>query len=190
VRTDWLARSTPGYSDASQDGFGCIDPVGAHQLLHACRGRDPRRLGQHHSGLGRDTTGAARVLFLTGEAENLSVPPSTSRRHFDCGRAVDRGPMTRISCAAHGRRSSHSRARRLLSSSSIRCRQDNGVIYAEQHESGGRFARPRGALPSMRQLPRRCGTSSSSTTTAAINTPVSDGLQSSSFQRTAAHPRH
>jgi predicted ATPase/class 3 adenylate cyclase len=75
VRTDWLAREHPWLlrRDLKTDSAG-IDPVGAHQLLHALSGaRTPDGLANIILGSVADTTGAGRVLFLTGEAENLSV---------------------------------------------------------------------------------------------------------------------
>ena len=75
VRTDWLAREHPWLlrRDLTTDS-AAIDPVGAHQLLHALSGaRTPDGLANIVLGTVADTTGAGRVLFLTGDAENLSV---------------------------------------------------------------------------------------------------------------------
>ncbi len=75
VRRDWLAREHPWLlrRDLKTDSVG-IDPVGAHQLLHALSGaRTPDSLANIILGSVADTTGAGRVLFLTGEPENLSV---------------------------------------------------------------------------------------------------------------------
>ncbi|MCV7408911.1 cyclase [Mycobacterium florentinum] len=74
VRTDWLAREHPWLLRRDLTGSAGIDPVGAHQLLHALSGaRTPDSLANIILGSVADTTGAGRVLFLTGEPENLSV---------------------------------------------------------------------------------------------------------------------
>ena len=97
VRTDWLAREHPWLlrRDLSRPGSAGIDPVGAHQLLRALSGApNPDGLANIILGSVADTTGAGRVLLLTGEAENLSVRAIQDHgAHFDCGRAVDRGGL-------------------------------------------------------------------------------------------------
>jgi predicted ATPase/class 3 adenylate cyclase len=95
VRTDWLAREHPWLlrHDLKTDSAG-IDPVGAHQLLHALSGaRTPDGLANIILGSVADTTGAGRVLFLTGEPENLSVRAIND--HGDIS-IVD-GPWTEVS---------------------------------------------------------------------------------------------
>ena len=76
VRTDRLAREHPWLlsRDLVQAGSAGIDPVGAHQLLRALSGaRTPDGLANIMLGAVADTTGAGRVLLLTGEAEHLMV---------------------------------------------------------------------------------------------------------------------
>lgn len=75
VRTDWLVREHPWLlrRNLTTDSAG-IDPVGAHQLLHALSGaRTPDGLANIVLGTVADTTGAGRVLFFSGDAETLSV---------------------------------------------------------------------------------------------------------------------
>lgn len=94
VRTDWLARENPWLlrRDLTTDSAG-IDPVGAHQLLHALSGaQTPDGLANIVLGTVADTTGAGRVLFLTGDAENLSVRAIND--HGDIS-VVD-GPWTKV----------------------------------------------------------------------------------------------
>ncbi|MDT5358649.1 MAG: hypothetical protein QOC69_411, partial [Mycobacterium sp.] len=96
VRTDWLAREHPWLlrRDLVQRGSAGIDPVGAHQLLHALSGaRTPDGLANIILGSVADTTGAGRVLLLTGEAENLSVQAILDRGKVS---SVD-GPSTEVS---------------------------------------------------------------------------------------------
>ncbi|ORV81872.1 cyclase [Mycobacterium interjectum] len=95
VRTDWLAREHPWLlrRDLTKGSAG-IDPVGAHQLLRALSGaRTSDALANIILGSAADTTGAGRVLFLTGDAENLAV-----RAVHDHGQIslVD-GPWTEVS---------------------------------------------------------------------------------------------
>ena len=81
-------RSRPG-------GLGGIDPVGAHHVLRALSAaRTPDGLANIVLGTVADTTGAGRVLLLTGEAEQL-IGPSRPRGRQDHDRrwAVDRGAV-------------------------------------------------------------------------------------------------
>ncbi len=75
VRTDWLAREHPWLLRRDlKTGSAGIDPVGAHQLLRALSGAPtPDGLANIILGSVADTTGAGRVLLVTGEAENMSV---------------------------------------------------------------------------------------------------------------------
>ncbi|OBB98498.1 cyclase [Mycobacterium sp. 852002-40037_SCH5390672] len=148
VRTDRLAREHPWLlrRDLTTGSTG-IDPVGAHQLLRALSGA-PNQEGLANIILGSvaDTTGAGRVLLLTGEAENLSV-----RAIQDHGRiSIVEGPWTEV---AYDR----DIVRRVLDGGSpvivaaehqapsilaapIRVHNRTiGVIYAEQDESGRHF---------------------------------------------------
>ncbi|BDB43442.1 hypothetical protein Mkiyose1088_22530 [Mycobacterium kiyosense] len=162
VRTDWLAREHPWLlrRDLKTDAAG-IDPVGAHQLLHALSGaRTPDGLANIILGSVADTTGARRVLFLTGAAENLSV--RAIHEHGDIS-IVD-GPWTEVPYDADivrramgtgspmivaaepaqpggrspGRGQQHPGPSVLVVPITL---QDKiiGVIYAEQDESGGSF---------------------------------------------------
>ena len=148
VRTDWLAREHPWLlrRDLTTGSAG-IDPVGAHQLLRALSGA-PNQGGVANIILGSvaDTTGAGRVLLLTGEAENLSVRAIQDHGHI----SIVEGPWTEV---AYDR----DIVRRVLDGDTpvivaadhkvpsilaapIRV-QDRiiGVIYAEQEESGRNF---------------------------------------------------
>lgn len=148
VRTDWLAREHPWLlrRDLKKDSAG-IDPVGAHQLLRALSGA-PNQEGLANIILGSvaDTTGAGRVLLLTGEAENLSVRAIQDHGHISI---VD-GPWTEVDY-------DEKIVRRVLEAGSpvvaaagnnvpsilaVPIRVQNktiGVIYAEQDQSGRNF---------------------------------------------------
>ena len=94
VRTDWLAREHPWLlrRDLATGSAG-IDPVGAHQLLRALSGA-PNQDGLANIILGSvaDTTGAGRVLLITGDPdESVGAGHQRSRPHLDRRRAVDRG---------------------------------------------------------------------------------------------------
>ena len=96
VRTDWLAREHPWLlrRDLVQTGSAGIDPVVAHQLLRALSGaRTPDGLANIILGSVADTTGADRVLFLTGEAEN----PSVRAIHDHGDISIVDGPWTEVS---------------------------------------------------------------------------------------------
>ncbi len=124
-----------------QTGSAGIDPVGAHQLLRALSGaRTPDSLASIILGSVADTTGAGRVLLLTGEAENLAV--QAIQDHGDIS-TVD-GPWTEV---AYDRNI----VRRVVDSGSplivaatlavpIRLQDKTiGVVYAEQAEPGRHF---------------------------------------------------
>ncbi|PND57986.1 cyclase [Mycobacterium sp. ENV421] len=150
VRADRLAREHPWLLRRDLSGSGGIDPVGAHQLLHSLSSaRTADTLANIVLGSVADTTGADRVLFLTGGPEHLEVravndrgaismvdgpwtevayDPTIVRRVIDEGSpvivAVDRAATT-LSVLA----------------SPIRL-HDNiiGVVYAEKGESAGVFS--------------------------------------------------
>jgi predicted ATPase/class 3 adenylate cyclase len=147
VRADWLAREHPWLlrRDLVQTGSAGIDPVGAHQFLRALSGaRSADGLANIILGSVADTTGAGRVLFITGAPENLSV--LAIHDHGDVS-IVD-GPWTAVSYDAET-------VRRVMDSGSavnvatatqsalvvpIRVQDKTiGVIYAEQDERGRRF---------------------------------------------------
>jgi predicted ATPase/class 3 adenylate cyclase len=153
VRTDWLAREHPWLlrRDLTTGSAG-IDPVGAHQLLRALSGAPtPDGLANIILGSVADTTGAGRVLFLTGEAENLSVRAVDD--HGDIS-IVD-GPWTEVSYDRNIVRrvvdggspvivgADHQAAqtsRPSILAVPIRVHDKTiGVIYAEQDESGKNF---------------------------------------------------
>jgi predicted ATPase/class 3 adenylate cyclase len=151
VRTDWLAREHPWLlrRDLVQTGSSGIDPVGAHQLLHALSGaRTAEGLANIILGSVADTTSAGRVLLLTGDAENLSVQavqehgkvssvdgPSTEVPYDrkTVRRVVDNRVPIVVAAGSHAATPS-------VLAVPIRL-QDNiiGVVYAEQREPGSRF---------------------------------------------------
>ncbi|BBY77685.1 hypothetical protein MPRF_45840 [Mycolicibacterium parafortuitum] len=76
VRTDWLAKEHPwlGGHDLVRPETAGVDPVGAHQLLRALSGAHTEYdLANIVLQSVADTTGADRVLLLTGSADDLSV---------------------------------------------------------------------------------------------------------------------
>ncbi|GAB4593915.1 hypothetical protein MOKP4_02330 [Mycobacterium avium subsp. hominissuis] len=94
VRADWLAREHPWLLRRDlRTGSAGIDPLGAHQLVHALSGaRTPDALANIILGSVADTTGAGRVLFITGEADNQSV-----RAIHDHGEVlIVEGPWTEV----------------------------------------------------------------------------------------------
>ena len=147
VRTDWLAREHPWLlrRDLAQPGSAGVDPVGAHQLLRALSGaRSADGLANIILGSVADTTGAGRVLFITGAAENLSV--RAIHDHGDVS-IVD-GPWTAVSYDAETvRRVMDSGAAVNVATATqsalavpIRVQDKTiGVIYAEQDDPGTRF---------------------------------------------------
>lgn len=150
VRTDWLAREHPWLvrRDLVRTGSAGIDPVGAHQLLHALSAaRTLDDLANILLGSVADTTGAARVLLLTGDAENLSVQAVHEQGKTS---SVD-GPSTEVPYdRATVRRVMDSGATLVVADSQAAVPsllaapiflQDNiiGVVYAEQREPGRHF---------------------------------------------------
>lgn len=148
VRTDWLARQHPWLLRRDlRTGSTGIDPVGAHQLLRALSGA-PNQEGLANIILGSvaDTTGADRVLLLTGDAENLSV-----RAMQDHGRisiiegpwtevAYDRGVVRRVLDGGSPVTVAGENQAPSILAAPIRVHDSTiGVIYAEQDESGGSF---------------------------------------------------
>ncbi len=148
VRMDWLAREHPWLlrRDLKTDSAG-VDPVAAHQLLRALSGA-PNQDGAANIILGSvaDTTGAGRVLLLTGESENLAVRAIQDHGHISI---VD-GPWTEVAydrdivrrvmdggapviVAADDRAPSMLVAPIKVQNNII------GVIYAEQDESARNF---------------------------------------------------
>ncbi|HEX5395981.1 MAG TPA: adenylate/guanylate cyclase domain-containing protein, partial [Candidatus Limnocylindria bacterium] len=150
VRTDWLAREHSWLlrRDLKTASAG-IDPVGAHQLLHALSGaRTPDALGNIILGSVADTTGAGRVLFLTGDAENPTVRAVND--HGDISivdgpwtevpydrnvvrRVIDSGFTVTVGADRQAGTSSILVVPIRLHDTTI------GVIYAQQDESGSSF---------------------------------------------------
>jgi predicted ATPase/class 3 adenylate cyclase len=146
VRTDWLAREHPWLLRRDlKTGSAGIDPVGAHQLLRALSGaRSPDTLAAIILGSVADTTGAARVLLITGDADNLSVLAVHERGQT----ATVDGPWTEVSYDGDI-------VRRVMDDGSpviveaatpsvlvvpIRVQDRTiGAIYAEQDQAGRRF---------------------------------------------------
>lgn len=154
VRADRLAREHPWLlsRDLVRAGTAGIDPVGAHQLVRALSGaRTPDSLANIILGSVADSTGASRVLFVSGDPENLSV-----RAVHDRGETtiVD-GPWTEVSYDRNiVREVMDSGSPLLVSGDSVThpatapsklavpiTLQDRtiGVIYAEQSELGRYF---------------------------------------------------
>jgi predicted ATPase/class 3 adenylate cyclase len=149
VRTGRLARAHPWLlsRDLVQAGSAGINPVGAHDLVRALpAARTPEGLAKILLGTVADTTGAARVLLLTGEGEHLTV--RAVREGGDT--TTVEGPWTEVSYdPSIVRRVADSGRPVIVAANSIPARlavpirvQDNtiGVVYAEHHESGRAFA--------------------------------------------------
>jgi predicted ATPase/class 3 adenylate cyclase len=95
VRTDRLARDYPWLlsRDLIQSGSAGIDPVSAHQLMRSLSGaRTADGLANIILGSVADSTGAGRVLFLAGDAEN----PSVRAVHDKSGTKIVEGPWTEV----------------------------------------------------------------------------------------------
>jgi predicted ATPase/class 3 adenylate cyclase len=76
VRSDRLEHTHPWllHRDLVQPGSATVDPVGIHRLIQALPAAATLdRLAEVLLGTVADTTGAARVLLLTGEGEHLVV---------------------------------------------------------------------------------------------------------------------
>jgi predicted ATPase/class 3 adenylate cyclase len=153
VCTDRLAGEHPWLlrRDLTTGSAG-IDPVGAHQLLRALSGAPtPDGLANIILGSVADTTGAGRVLLLTGEAENLSV--RAIHDHGDIS-IVD-GPWTEVAYDRNVVRRVMEGGSPVLVAADAQTAQTSrpsilavpirvhdktiGVIYAEQDESGRNF---------------------------------------------------
>ncbi|MEE6139448.1 AAA family ATPase [Mycobacterium sp. 050128] len=150
VRTDWLAREHPWLlrRDLKTDSAG-IDPVGAHQLLHALSGaRTPDVLANIVLGSVADTTGAGRVLFVIGDAENPTVRAIND--HGDIS-IVD-GPWIEVDYDRNLVRRVMDAGTPVIAAADHRAAtpstlvvpitlQDRviGVIYAERDQAGGNF---------------------------------------------------
>jgi len=95
VRANWLAREHPWLLRRDlRTGADGIDPVGAHQLLQSLSGvRTADGLANIILGSVADTTGAGRVLFLSGDAENLAVRAINDHGHI----SIVEGPWTEAS---------------------------------------------------------------------------------------------
>jgi predicted ATPase/class 3 adenylate cyclase len=146
--TDRLAREHPWLlrRDLATGSTG-IDPVGAHQLLRALSGA-PNQDGLANIILGSvaDTTGAGRVLLITGDPENLSVRAINDHGHI----SIVEGPWTEVFYDRDVVRrvmdgdspivvaADHQAPSVLAAPISV---QDKtiGVIYAEQDTSGRNF---------------------------------------------------
>jgi class 3 adenylate cyclase len=152
VRADRLAREHSWLLRRDlKPGAAGIDPVGAHQLLHALSSaRTPDALANIILGSVADTTGAARVLFITGEADNLSVraihdhgdisivdgPWTEVRYDRDIVRRVIDGASPVIVAGDRGA------ATPAILAAPIRLHDNTiGVIYAERDPSGSAFGR-------------------------------------------------
>ena len=204
VRTDWLAREHPWLlrRDLTTGSAG-IDPVGAHQLLRALSGA-PNQDGVANIILGSvaDTTGAGRVLLLTGEAENLSVRAIQDHGHISI---VD-GPWTEV---AYDR----DIVRRVMDGGSpvIVAADHQGAVHTRRSDQGARqdnwrdLRRAGRVRQKLRRRPRAGGRlpvrpgcrapvelPARGTTTGGRRAPtVPDGRAVEiRAQRTAAHPRH
>jgi class 3 adenylate cyclase len=147
ARADWLAREHSFLLNRDLVGAGSagIDPVGAHQLLRTLSGaRSPESLASIVLGSVADTTGAARVLLITGEAENLSV-----RAVHESGEtATVDGPWTEVSYDRDVVRRVMDGGSPVIAAAAtpsvlvvpIRVQDRTiGVIYAEHDEPGRKF---------------------------------------------------
>nr|WP_200828338.1 AAA family ATPase [Mycobacterium sp. 3519A] len=147
TRADWLAREHPFL--ASRDLVGVdsagVDPVGAHHLLRALSAaRSPDSLATIIVGSAADTTGAARVLLFTGDADNLSVRAVRERG----GTAIVEGPWTEVPYDADiVRRATDSGSPVIVAAATsavlaapIRVQARTiGMIYAEHNQPGRKF---------------------------------------------------
>lgn len=149
VRTDWLASEHPWLlrRDLVQKGSTAIDPISAHQLLRALSGA-PTRDGLANIILGSvaDTTGAGRVLLLTGDADSLSV-----QAIHDHGRvSVVEGPWTEVPYDRNVAQRVMDGGSPVIAVAGLPAKsvlavpitvhgKTIGVIYAEQSESGRNF---------------------------------------------------
>lgn len=167
VRAEWLAREHAWLlrRDLTAREAG-IDPVGAHQLLHSMSGaRTPEGLANIILGSVADTTGAERVLFLSGEGEQLSLRAINERGTISTvdgpwmevaydaelvRRVVDSGapiiataePGRRVERASSGRetRAVQPSAGSALAVPILLQDKTIGVVYAEKGEPGNGFS--------------------------------------------------
>jgi predicted ATPase/class 3 adenylate cyclase len=165
VRAERLAEAHPWLlsRDLISAGSAGIDPVSAHQVVHALpTARTLGGLAEILLGTVADTTGAARVLLLTGEGEQLTVRavwehgatttvegPWTEVSH-DCsivGRVVDSGRPHIVAAdpaySGHrppGRDKRHAAVPAALAVPVVVQDKTIGVIYAEHQEPGRSFA--------------------------------------------------
>jgi predicted ATPase/class 3 adenylate cyclase len=164
VRTDRLARAHPWLlsRDLVQADSAGIDQISAHHLVRALSAaRTPDDLANIMLGTVVDTTGAGRVLFLTGEAEHLMVRAVRERGDtttvdgpwtavpYDqtiVRRVVDRGSPLVVASdpvrPGNRRPARHEPQTTTSSTLAVPITVQNktiGVIYAEQHGSGRRF---------------------------------------------------
>ena len=157
VRTDWLAREHPWLLRRDlKTGSAGIDPVGAHQLLRALSGAPtPDGLANIILGSVADTTGARRVLLITGDAQNLSVRATNDHGNI----SIVEGPWTEVSYDRNVvRRVMEGGSPVIVATDPVRPNQAArasspsilvvpimvqdriiGVIYAEQENSGRSF---------------------------------------------------
>ena len=94
VRAQRLVRAHPWLlsRDLVEAGSAKIDPASAHQVVHSLpTARTPDGLAKILLGTVADSTGAARVLLLAGEGEQLRSGPSGGRCHHHRRRPMDRG---------------------------------------------------------------------------------------------------
>lgn len=143
VRTDWLAREHPWLSGrglAKTDAAG-VDPVVAHQVLRSLStARTEDDIDRIILQTVADSTGADRVLLLTGSAEELA--PRAMLRGGKIG-AAEGGESYDRELVARAVRSGDSPARdaqdRALAAPVSLHGNLVGVIYAEYERSDGRF---------------------------------------------------
>jgi class 3 adenylate cyclase len=165
VRAERLAEAHPWLlsRDLMAAGSAGIDPVSAHQVVHALQtARSPDGLAAIFLETVASTTGAARVLLLTGEDEQLMV-----RAVWEHGATTSvEGPWTEVShdrsiiervveggrplavaadpaCADHrrsGRGVRHIAVLSTLAAPVLVHDKTIGVIYAEHMEPGRSFA--------------------------------------------------
>ena len=163
LRTDRLAQAHPWLlsRDLVQSDSAGIDQISAHHLVRALSAaRTPDDLANIMLGTVVDTTGAGRVLFLSGDAERLVVRavreggttttvdgPWTEVPYDETivRRVVDRGsPLVVAGDSAHRGNHRPTRHQESTSPSTLAVPiivQNNtiGVIYAEHDEPGRRF---------------------------------------------------
>jgi predicted ATPase/class 3 adenylate cyclase len=153
VRAQWLVRGHPWLvSRELVEVASGIDAVGVHQVVRALpTARTPDGLAKILLGTVADTTGAARVLLLTGEGEQLAVRavwergnnttvegPWTEVSHDRSivGRVVDSGRPLLVATDSDKRQAA------ILATLAVPVLvQDKtiGVIYAEHHQPGRCF---------------------------------------------------